>query len=176
MLLCVKKFREYMKKLPFFIWLLAAACGQIIPTPNDFPTPPATIIVEIPDYTIMPTFVPRPQFITSDDMVDAKSFFLLVKINMMAGNDQGVAERVLYPINVKVDGQSMKISTPAEFVRNYQQIFNDTVVSALTETNEDNLLSSADGIRVGNGELWFNLFCMDAACTQKEFLITQINN
>jgi len=165
-----------MKKLSFLILLFAVACGQIIPTPNDFPPPPTTIIDDFPDYTAMPTFVPRPQFITSDDMVDARSFFLLLKTNMMAGNDQGVAERILYPINVNVNGQNMKISTPTEFVQNYKQIFNDTVVSALTETNEDNLLSGIDGIRVGNGELWFNLFCMDAACAQKEFLITQINN
>src|SRR6266498_1255584 len=110
-----------MRNLLFSILLFTLACGQITPTPNDFPPPPTTIIDDFPDYTVVPTFVPRPQFITSDDMVDARSFFLLLKTNMMAGNDQGVAERILYPINVKVNGQSMKISTPAEFVQNYKQ-------------------------------------------------------
>jgi hypothetical protein len=44
------------------------------------------------------------------------------------------------------------------------------------DNSEEDLVNGVVGIRVGNGELWFNLFCMDAACTEKEFLITQINN
>lgn len=154
---------------------LFAACAPIIATPNDFP-PPMTGIVEFPNYTSTPAFVPLLQPITNSDMSDAGSFFLIVKTNMMAGNDQGIAERVLYPINVSVNGKSMTIQTTDEFIQNYEQIFNEKIFNALTEIEDDSLVSGAQGIRVGNGELWFNLFCMDAACTRKYFLITQINN
>lgn len=166
-----------MKKLILIaLVFLSLTCTQIIPTPNDFPMPPMTVIVEFPNYTSTPVFVPLLQPIANSDMPDAESFLLIIKTNMMAGNDQGIAERVLYPINVIVNGQSMTIRTKDEFIQNYEQIFNETLLNALTEIDEDGLVSGAEGIRVGNGELWFNLFCMDTTCTQKNFLITQINN
>lgn len=155
---------------------LLAACGQIVPTPNDFPTPPMTPIVEFPNYTATPTFEPIPQPILSDNMSDAESFLLLIKTELAAGDDVGIAEKTHYPIQVTLDGKKTTFTEQSEFATNLRAILTDKVINAVDAADENDLVRSVEGIRVGNGELWFNLFCMDAACTDKRFLITQINN
>lgn len=160
------------------VTLLSAACTQILPTPNDFPSPAATIIVEFPRDTAMPTFAARVRSVPvlSDDMENARTFFLVTKVAAATGDDRQIAERILYPLQVRINGQRAVISSATEFLENYSKIFNAATLEALSPTDEQDLEVLPDGIRVGNGVLWFNLFCMDAACTQPEFLITQINN
>lgn len=166
-----------MKKLIVLSLLFVAACAPFFPTPNDFPTPPSTVvIVEFPNYTATPTFAPIPQPITSNEMSDAENFLLKLKANVTAGVAEEIADSVLYPIHVRLNGQSTRIDSKAAFMKNYGLIFDQSFINTLATANENNLVVSAEGIRVGNGELWFNLFCMDTACTKKEFLITQINN
>jgi len=165
-----------MKKL-ILLSLLIASCGKITPTPNDFPPRPATVIVEFPNRTPAPTFKPRPQIIFNADMADAQNFFLLLRTSAVSGDNLWVAERVLYPINAKINGRITPIHSADEFVQNFNQIFNDKIFNALSSTHTENLIAAPEGVRVGlGGELRFNLFCMDAACAQKDFLITQINN
>jgi hypothetical protein len=165
-----------MKKLMILCALLLTACTL---KPNDFPPPPPemTVIVEFPPATpLPPTPTPSPKFIMSEDISDAETFFLILKTATMAGDDQAVASRVYYPINVRVNGQMTTIHDESEFLENYDQIFNATIVNTLTATGESDLSNLPDGIRVGNGELWFGLFCPDAACREPVFLITRINN
>lgn len=166
-----------MKRLTLTVlFFLLTACTQLVPTPDDFPPPPGTVIVDFPNNTPEPRFVPLPYPIASGDMVEAEAFLLRLQTNAAAGNADGIAESVFYPINVRVNGQTVALNSPDEFIQNYTQIFSDKILKALSETTTDALMSGPEGISIGNGELWFNLFCMDAACAQREFLITQINN
>ncbi len=165
-----------MKKLIVLSLLFVASCAPFFPTPNDFPTPPWTPIVEFPNYTATPTFAPMPRPITSNEMSDAENFLLKLKANVTAGVAEEIADSVLYPIRVRLNGQSTRIDSKAAFMKNYGLIFNQSFINTLATVNENDLVASPEGVRVGNGELWFNLFCMDAACAKKEFLIAQINN
>jgi hypothetical protein len=81
---------------------------------------------------------------------------------------------VKYPITVDVDGQVV-ISTADEFEKYYDRIFTDDVIAALNETNEEDLLLLPEGVRVGQGEVWFNLYCVDLTCNDTQFFITQVN-
>jgi hypothetical protein len=165
-----------MKKSILIPLLLLAACGQIAPTPNGLPPPPLTVIVEFPPRTAEPTFVPWTTPILIKDMSDARTFYLIIKTQAIAGDDESIAQSIFYPINAKIDGETRTIRSADEFLENPRKILNDKVIKALVDNGEEDLVNGVVGIRVGNGELWFNLFCMDAACTEKEFLITQINN
>jgi len=159
--------------IPLAVLIFSLACASITPTPDDFPPPPPmTVIVELPNVTAVPTFELLPRPITSEDMLDAQTFFLLLKTRVLSGDAVGVAESVRYPLAVGADA----IATADEFVASYNVIFNDKVTAALTNTNEEDLTLLPDGVRVGRGEVWFNLFCVDAACSDTKFLITQINN
>ena len=146
--------------------------------PNDFPPKPeSTVIVEFPTPPVStPTAVPRIKPMFADDRANTTAFFLVMKTNALAGNDQGIAENVLYPLKVNRNGQTSTIHTQADFIKSYRTIFDDSFMSELERVDEDSLFITFDGVRVGDGLFWFNLFCADTACSQGRFLITQINN
>jgi hypothetical protein len=134
-----------------------------------------TTIVEWPQVTETATLEPRMRPILSNDMQDAETFFLIVKTSMAAGDDVGIAERVKYPIRVKMDRREMVLKDQREFLDQYGKIFDQGFMTALSEIDETNLTLLPNGVQVGNGELWFNCFCVDVSCSDSQFLITQIN-
>ena len=163
-----------MKKLLSVVALVLAACTPIFPTPDDFPPP--TVIVDFPQVTATPTLELRTRPIMSNDMADARAFFLIIKTQLAAGDDEGFAEKVHYPIQVVVDGKNTWFSESGELAKNLRAILTAPVMDAITQTSEDDLIVLPDGIRVGHGELWFNLYCINPTCADSQFLITQINN
>jgi hypothetical protein len=94
---------------------------------------------------------------------------------MAAGDDVGIAERVKYPIHVRLAGQEILLRDPGGFPDQYEKIFDEGFINALFEMQETNLALLPNGVQVGNGELWFNDFCVDVSCSDSHFLITQIN-
>jgi hypothetical protein len=186
-----------MKKTIFLLPLLILACNSVIPTPiptfNDFPpppptfltgiaklqtaTPPMTAIVEFPRGTVTPADELHPSMnIQSNTLSDARTFLLILKMQVASGDTYGFAENVRYPIRIKLDGKMKTISTKDEFVANANSILNDKVISALNNADENQLTIMPEGILVANGTLRITPFCMDTACSDTEFLITQINN
>lgn len=148
----------------------------LISTPEDFPPPPPmTVIVEIPQVTATTTIEPRMRPILPDNLQDAETTFLIVKTAAAAGDDVKVAELVKYPVRVKLNGQEIIIRDQQEFLDQYEKIFDQGFITTLFEMDEANLTLQPNGIKVGNGELWFNYFCTDLACSDSQFLITQIN-
>lgn len=164
--------RELMVLVLFFI----TGCG-VLPTPDDFPPPPPmTSIVEWPQVTPTTTLEPRMRPILSNDMQDAETFFLIVKTSLAAGDDLKIAESIKYPVRVKISGQEGLLKDQREFLDQYEKIFDQGFITALFEMDEANLTLLPNGVQVGNGELWFNYFCVDLSCSDAQFLITQINN
>jgi hypothetical protein len=172
-----------MKKLIFILVLLSMACTSIIPTPNEFPTPPndfppppMTVIVE-PTFPLpTATLEPRLRPITSADMPEAYNLLLIIKTQFAAGDYQGIAERVHYPIRLSINGQYTTYTYADELSQNLGKIMTQKVMDAILDAKEEDLAALPDGVRVGHGELWFNLYCTDLACSGSQFLITQINN
>jgi hypothetical protein len=136
-----------------------------------------TPIIDSP--TTMPS-TPTPQPMTkpifADQMADAGAFILILKVGMAAGDLTAIAERILYPIQVRVNGQPMTIRSVAEFERHFGGIFNDHLQQVIAGAGQNDLELQLDGIKAADGALWFNQFRVDGACTQDKFLITRINN
>jgi len=162
-----------MKKIIVLAAFFMTGCG-LLPTPDDFP-PPMTVIVEIPQVTATTTLEPRMLPILPDDLQGAETFFLIVKTSMAAGDDVRIAESVKYPIRVTMDGQSILLKDRREFLDQYETIFDQDFITTLFEMDETNLTLLPNGVQVGNGELWFNYFCVDLSCSDAQFRITQIN-
>ena len=155
--------------------ILLAACS-LVPTPDDFPPPPPmTVIVEFPPVTATTTIEPNMRPILPDDMQEAEMFLLIVKTALAAGDDTGVAERVHYPLYVSSGGQETVLKNPDEFLANYEKTFDTEFVTTLSDIDESSLTLSTNGVKVGNGEVWLNYFCVDLACSESQFLITRIN-
>jgi len=164
-----------MNKILLLVLVFLTGCG-VITTPDDFPPPPPmTPIVEFPQVTATATIEPRMRPILSNDMQDAETFFLIVKTSMAAGDDVGVAGSIKYPIRVKLNGQELVLKDEREFLDQYEKIFDQGFVSVLSEIDESELTILPNGVQIGNGELWFNYFCVDLSCSDAQFLITQIN-
>jgi hypothetical protein len=157
--------------------LLAAACSPLLPTPDDFPGPQITPIVEFPTtLPAMPTTRPIIKAIVGDDMAEARTFFLILQVSVAAGDSTAFAERVLYPIQVRMGGGLATILSADEFQRNHDAILSDEFLSAMALESEDDLELQLDGIRAAGGALWFNQFCGNSTCSESRFLITQINS
>jgi hypothetical protein len=73
-----------MKNIIVLAVFLMTGCG-LLPTPDDFPPPPMTVIVEIPQVTATTTLEPRMRPILPDDLQDAETFFLILKTSMDGG-------------------------------------------------------------------------------------------
>jgi hypothetical protein len=138
----------------------------------DFPTSfPATATLE-----------PRLRPVTDEDMSRARDFFLILLTRAVAGDSLGIAESVKFPIHVNIDSPipdmdgPQSVTNSVAFALLYESIFNEKIINALTNVNEDDLVYLPQGFRVGHGEIWFNLYCTDPTCVDSEFLITQINN
>jgi hypothetical protein len=162
-----------MKRFLIAVVILLAGCTAV-PTPDDFPPPPMTVIVEFPQVTATATIEPRLRPTLSDDMNDAETFFLVIKTSVAAGNATTVVESIKYPIRVKVNGQAITIKDQDGFLAQYGNIFDQRFISTLSDIDESSLSLLPDGVQVGSGELWFNSFCVDLACLDSHFLITQI--
>lgn len=165
------------RSLPLvLLMVLLAACLPLPTAPEDVP-PQVTPIVEFPTVPA-PTATPRPALkpIFADDMLEARTTFLIIQTSMAAGDWSGIAARVLYPIDVLVEGSTMTIESPGEFEQYFGAIFTKSLQEAILAADEEDLIQMLDGIRAADGHLWLNQFCADAACSQGQFLITQINN
>lgn len=156
------------------IALCAAACTSV--PPDDFPPPPpGTVIVERPVYTQTVAVPPRLKPITSTDLSEAANLLYLLKTMIAAGDSGGVAQRVAYPIVIVLDGQITVIQDAAGFEQEYDRIVNQSIIDAISAADEDDLLYTFGGIRVGDGRLWFNQYCADPACSEGELKISEIN-
>jgi len=169
-----------MKKLLLPLILLLLSCRLL--SKNDFPPPPTpgtpfpmTVIVELPISTPTATLEPRVRPMLPGDMEAAQTFFLIFKTSLIAGNDTGVTAMIKYPIHVTINAQTVVLKNQAEFLKQYDKIFDPSFATALYALEESNLTALPDGVRVGNGELWFNYFCIDPTCSDMQFLITQVN-
>ena len=134
-----------------------------------------TVIVEFPQVTPTTTIEPRMRPVLSEDLQDAETFFLILKTSIAAGDDTGVAERVKYPIRVRVNGEEFMLKDKNEFLAQYDRIFDQEFYTRLSDIDESSLTLLPNGVQVGNGELWFNYYCVDLTCSDSQFLITQIN-
>jgi len=167
-----------MKRFLLLGFLYLTACRMLptpAPTPNEFPPPPMTPIEEWPQVTATVTLEPRLRPILLEDLDEAKTAFLIIKTSMAAADDTKIAELVKYPIRVKLDGQEIILHNQAEFLDQYQKIFDQRFAITLAGIDESNLTLLPNGVQVGNGALWFNYFCTDLSCSNAQFLITQIN-
>lgn len=158
--------------------LLVTSCSSRYP-PHDVPPPaPLTPIVEFPTFVLPATPAPRPRIqpIFTNDLEDARTFFLILKIAMTAGDSATVAGNVLYPIEVNVNGVVTTVASAAEFEQSYAAIFDPDLQAAIMAADEQDLRLMPGGVSAADGALWFNLLCLDAACSETGFRITAINN
>lgn len=158
-----------MKKLILLLVLWLCACAS----------PPATAPVFVDQYPTMfptPTLAVNAKPIGDQEKEQAFDFFYELKNNVALGKYEHFAEEIRYPITVQVDGQSKTFIFVAEFEADFEKVFTEEMIQKFISTDESQLIFTAEGVKAADGMVWFDLICMDPACEEAEFLITEINN
>jgi hypothetical protein len=162
-----------MKKIILFAVLLLASC---VPATEPSPAAATPIVNRYPTLLPTPTLAVQTKLIQESDREDAYNFFYELKNNVALRKFEHFAEEIRYPITVNVDGKPKTFIYVAEFESNFEKIFSADTIQKFISTDESKLTFTPDGVKVADGIIWFNLICMDPACQETEFMITEINN
>jgi hypothetical protein len=86
-----------------------------------------------------------------------------------------VAALIAYPLVVPIAGKKVKIANSALFLAHPDRIFTDKVIAAVQSQTYGSLFANAQGVMIGDGEVWFSGVCRDAQCKDPPIKITAIN-
>lgn len=87
---------------------------------------------------------------------------------------KAVAALVSYPITVKIKGKPTTITGPEQFAEHFSDIFTPTIARAVVEQKHQDLFVNYQGVMFGNGQVWINGICKDAACTDFDVKVITI--
>jgi hypothetical protein len=138
--------------------------------------PPTEIINQYPTAMPTPTLAVITKALAEEEQNEALNFFYELKNNMALGKYDHFAEEIRYPITINVDGAPKSFIFAAEVEANFNKIFTEEAIKKFISTDESELIFTLDGVKLPDGSVWFDLICMDPACEEAEFLITEINN
>jgi hypothetical protein len=87
------------------------------------------------------------------------------------GDRAAVVEEVRFPLNI---ANGAKISGPGEFQRNYERILTPALRKAIAAQKFDDVMVNQQGVMIGDGQVWLNGTCLDAACSRTEVKVVTI--
>ena len=88
----------------------------------------------------------------------------------------GIAGYISFGEPLKVNGEDLVIADEADLNEQFDTLFNDKVVNAVTGQDYGSLFVNQDGIMFGDGELWLTGVCLDDTCADVFVNISAINN
>lgn len=97
-----------------------------------------------------------------DNPEDFKNFYRNFQILVANSQKEKIAEFINYPLP--------NIKDRADFIKNYDLVFNKKVKDAVNNQNIDEIWRNYSGVMIGNGEIWFNQLS-----GEKGYWITAIN-
>lgn len=87
-----------------------------------------------------------------------------------------VAALVSYPIEVSIDGETRTLADVEAFVRQYREIIDDEIRSAIESQRYADVLVNWQGVMLGDGQVWLNGVCVDSACTESLPRVVMLQN
>ncbi|OOM77594.1 hypothetical protein CLOBL_28510 [Clostridium sp. BL-8] len=105
---------------------------------------------------------------------DVETFISEIQSYIVNDDKKKLAEEIAYPINVKVNGQVIKIQNKDELIENYDQIFNADYKQVISKAPTKYLFVNYKGIMFAGGNTWINDVMLDES--NSELKITAINN
>jgi hypothetical protein len=82
---------------------------------------------------------------------------------------------IAYPLETRIAGLPVTLAAPEDVVRRYDQLFTPLVVAAIERQTFATLFANAEGVMVGDGEVWFSGVCGDEACADVAVRIIAVN-
>lgn len=116
------------------------------------------------------------------DDEDVATFLAQLQEAVRAEDAKAVAALVNLPlrVNYAVRGRrgavnAVRITTSERFVRDYARIFTPNVKQAVLGQAPDKLFRNAQGVMIGDGEVWYAGVCQDRKCTSVHIGIIAVN-
>jgi hypothetical protein len=88
---------------------------------------------------------------------------------VVAGDEEGVAALVDYPLAATIDGKQTSIKDAADFVRNYDKIVTPAIAGVIKAQKYSELMVNGKGVMFGSGETWINGICKQGSADCSEF-------
>jgi hypothetical protein len=103
-----------------------------------------------------------------------REFLIALQAAVAAGDRAAVAAMVAYPLQTTIAGEPT-IGSAAGFLRHYDRLLTPAVVAAIERQTYASLFANAEGVMIGDGEIWFSGTCPDTACTEVRVKVIAIN-
>ena len=100
--------------------------------------------------------------------------FTALQQGVASGDRAAVAALMRYPLRVDVAGNPRQIRDAATFEREYDSVVTRGVARTIAAQNFDTVFASQQGVMLGNGQVWINGTCVDAACTRSDVRVVSI--
>jgi hypothetical protein len=137
--------------------------------------------------TALAIAVTTPVFAQSDEATSARldalfgehepyqAFLAALKNAVSIGNKEAVAAMIAYPLETRIDGEPVTFGSQEDVVQRYDRLLTPSVVAAVEGQSYATLFATAEGVMVGDGEIWFSGICGDATCAEVSVRIVAIN-
>lgn len=86
-----------------------------------------------------------------------------------------VAAMVSYPLRTRINGQWVRLQTPAQFLAHYDALLTPKIQDAITRQTYDDLFSNSQGVMIGSGEVWYSGVCKGHNCSSRSLKIIAFN-
>lgn len=90
-----------------------------------------------------------------DNAAQFETVFTRLQGLVAAGDKEAVADYILYPLNVYVQGVPTTYLSREELLKNYDTVFTAKVKDAFAKQKVNETFVNYKGVMVGNGEIWF---------------------
>lgn len=104
-----------------------------------------------------------------------KAYFLEIKTAIEKHDARWMANNVDLPMNIGINGKRKPIRTKKDFVKNYDDIINENIISAVQSQDANDLFKNWRGIMIGSGQMWILEYREDGSDIDK-YVIIAINN
>jgi hypothetical protein len=104
-----------------------------------------------------------------------EKFLEVLKAEINAQDWSAIADQVAYPLTVKVSGRRLHLDSRNQFLAQVKLILTPKVRLAIEAQHYDALFANANGVMIGNGELWYAGICSNTNCGNPSIKIIAIN-
>lgn len=107
---------------------------------------------------------------------EVKTFLGKIQKAVAQNDTTALSKMIRYPIRLKMPtGSNVKISNSKQFITNYPKFITPNWKKTVLQQKYEELFVNAEGVMIGNGEIWFSGICKNQSCTKREIKIIGIN-
>ena len=104
-----------------------------------------------------------------------EAFFETLKDAVGRDDRQAAAGMIVYPFATKIAGAPATLTSKESLLHRYGELFTPAVKAAIERQTYATLFANADGVMIGNGEVWFSGICHDRTCSEVQVKVIAIN-